>query len=67
MVLEPGVAKDHALPPEVRDSEERPLRVGLIMENYVYHFRDLPCFVRGATHVEHCKGDWAQDSRRILS
>jgi len=46
MVLEPGVAKDHALLPEVRDGEERPLRVGLIMENYIYHFGDLPCFVR---------------------
>ena len=56
MVLEPGVAKDHALLPKVRDGEEHPFRVGLIMENYVYHFRDLPCFVRGAIHVEHWYG-----------
>jgi len=56
MVLEPGVAKDHALLPEVRDGEERPLRVGLIMENYIYHFGDLPCFVRRAIHVEHRYG-----------
>jgi len=56
MVLEPGVAKDHALPPEIGDSEECPLRVGLITENYVYHFRDLPCFIRRATHIEHWYG-----------
>jgi len=36
MVLEPDVAKDHALLSEVRDSEEHPLKVGLIIENYVY-------------------------------
>ena len=53
MVLEPGVAEDHVLLPEVGDSEEHLFRVGLIMENYVYYFRDLPCFVRGAIHVEH--------------
>jgi len=56
MVLEPGIAEDHALLPKIRDSEECPFRVGLIMENYVYHFRDLPCFVRGAIYVEHRYG-----------
>jgi len=34
MVFEPGVAKDHALLPEVRDGEERPFRVGLVTEDY---------------------------------
>ena len=53
IVLEPGVAKDHALPPEVGDGKEHSLRVDLIMENYIYHFRDLPCFVRRAIHIEH--------------
>ena len=56
MVLEPGVTEDHALLPEVRDSEERSFRVGLITENYVFHFGDLPCFVRGAVHIEHRYG-----------
>jgi len=56
MVLEPGVAKDHVLLPEVGDSEERPFRVGLITEDYIYHFRDLPRFVRGAVYVEHRYG-----------
>ena len=56
MVLEPGVAKDHALLPEVRDSKERPFGVGLIMEDYVHYFGDLSCFVRGAVHVEHRYG-----------
>jgi len=53
MVLEPGVAEDHVLLPEVRDGKECPFRVGLIMENYIYHFRDSSCFVREAIHVEH--------------
>jgi len=56
MVLEPGVAEDHALLPEVRDGKERPFRVGLIMEDYIYYFKDLSCFVRGAVHVEHRYG-----------
>jgi len=56
MVLEPGVAEDHALLPKVGDGEKRPLRVGLITENYVYHFGDLLCFVREAVHIEHWYG-----------
>jgi len=56
MVLEPGVAEDHALLPEVRDGKERPFGVGLIMEDYIHHFRDLSCFVRGAIYVEHWYG-----------
>ena len=53
MVLEPGVAEDHALLPKVRDGKEWSFRVGLITENYIYYFGDLPCFVRGAVYVEH--------------
>jgi len=30
--------------------------VGLITENYIYYFRDLSCFVRGAVYVEHRYG-----------
>jgi len=56
MVLEPSVAEDHALLPEVRDGKERPFGVGLIMEDYVHYFGDLSCFVRGAVHVEHQSG-----------
>jgi len=56
MVLEPGVTEDHVLLPEVRDGEECPLGVGLITEDYIYHFGDLSCFVRGAVHVEHWYG-----------
>ena len=53
IVLEPDVAKDHALLPEVRDGKEYPFRVGLITEDYIHHFRDLSCFIRKAIHVEH--------------
>ena len=56
MVLEPGVAKDYALLPKVRDGEEHSFRVDLITEDYTYHFGDSSCFVRGAVHVEHWYG-----------
>ena len=56
MVLEPGVAEDHVLLPEVGDGEERPFGVGLITEDYIHHFGDLLCFVRGAVYVEHRYG-----------
>jgi len=53
MVLEPGIAEDHALLPEVRDGKKCPFGVGLIMEDYIHHFGDLSCFVRGAVHIEY--------------
>jgi len=56
IVLEPGVTEDHALFPEVRDGEEHPFGVGFIMDDYVYHFRDLSGFIRGTVHVEHWYG-----------
>jgi len=56
MVLEPGVAEDHALLPKVRDSEEHSFGVGFITEDYVYHFRDLSGFVRRTVYIEHWYG-----------
>jgi len=56
MVLEPGVAEDHALLPKVRDGEEHPFRVGLIIKDYIHHFGDSSYFVRGAIHIEHQYG-----------
>jgi len=56
MVLEPGVTKDHALLPEVRDGKEHPFGVGLITGDHVYHFGDLSCFVRRAVYIEHRYG-----------
>jgi len=56
MVLEPGVAKDHALLPKVRDSKECSFKVGLITEDYIHYFGDSSCFVRGAIHIEHWYG-----------
>jgi len=56
MVLEPGVTEDHALLPEVGDSEEYPFGVGFITEDHVYHFGDLSGFVRRTVHVEHRYG-----------
>ena len=53
MVLEPSVAEDHALLPEVRDGKEHPFGVGFITEDHVYYFGDLSSFVRGTVYVEH--------------
>ena len=56
MVLEPGIAKDHALLSKAGDGEECPFRVGLVLEDYIYHFGDLTCFVGGAVHVVYWYG-----------
>jgi len=56
VVLEPGIAKDHALLSKAGDSKECPFRVGLVTEDYIYYFRDLPCFVGGAIYVVHWYG-----------
>jgi len=51
MVLEPDVTEDHVLPSEARDSKKRPFRVGFVMENHVYHFRDLTCLIGEAVYI----------------
>ena len=56
VVLEPGITEDHALSSEAGDSEEHPFGVGFVMENHVYHFQDLTCFVGGAIHIVHRYG-----------
>ena len=56
VVLEPGITEDHVLPSEAGDSEEHPFRVGFVMENHVYHLRDLTCLVGGAIHIVHQYG-----------
>jgi len=56
VVLEPGITEDHVLPSKAEDSEERPFGVGFVIEDYVYHFRDLTCLIGGAIHVVHWYG-----------
>ena len=56
VVLEPGVAKDHALLSETRDSKEHPFRVGFVIENYIYYFGDLTGLIRRAIYVVHWYG-----------
>jgi len=56
VVLEPGITEDYVLPSKAGDSKERPFRVGFVMENHVYHFRDLTCLIGGATHIVHQYG-----------
>ena len=51
VVIEPGITKDHVLPSKAGDSEERPFGVGFVIENHVYHFRDLTCLVGRAVHI----------------
>jgi len=53
VILEPGITEDHALSSEAGDSEERPFGVGFVIENHIYHFRDLTCLVGGAVHIVH--------------
>ena len=56
MVLELGVTEDHLLPSEAGDSKKRLFGVGFIMENHVYHFRDLTCLIGGAVYIVHWYG-----------
>jgi len=51
VVLEPSIAKDHTLLFKAGDSKECPFGVGLVTENYVYHFGDLSCFIGGAVYI----------------
>jgi len=56
VVLEPGITEDHVLLPKAGDSEERSFGVGFVVEDYIYNFGDLACFVRRAVHVVHRYG-----------
>jgi len=56
VVLEPGITEDHVLPSEAGDSKERSFRVGFVIENHIYHFRDLTCLVGGAVYIVHRYG-----------
>jgi len=56
VVLEPGITEDRVLPSKAGNSEEHPFRVGFVMENHVYHFRDLTCLVGGAIYIVHWYG-----------
>ena len=53
VVLEPDITEDHVLPSEAGNSEEHSFRVGFVMKNYVYYFRDLTCLVGEAVHIVH--------------
>jgi len=64
VVLEPGITEDHVLPSEARDSKERPFRLDFVMENYIYHFRDLTCLVGEAIHVVYWYG--ARDALGVV-
>jgi len=56
VVLEPGIAKNHALLSKAGDGKECPFRVSFVMENYIHHFGDLTCLVGGAIHIVHQYG-----------
>ena len=56
VVLEPGVAEDHALFFKTGDGEEHPFRVDFVTEDYVHYFGDLTGLVGGAVHVVHWYG-----------
>jgi len=63
VVLEPGITKDHVLPSEAGDSEEHPFGVGVVTENYIYHFGDLTCLIGRAVYIVHWY--WARDAHGV--
>jgi len=56
VVLEPDVTEDHVLPFEARDSKKHPFGVDFIIENHIYHFRDLTCLVGEVVYIVHQYG-----------
>jgi len=56
VILELGIAENHALLSKARDSKERPFRVSFVTKDYIHHFRDLTCLIGGAVHVVHSYG-----------
>jgi len=56
MVLEPGIAEDHALLSKAGDSEEHPFGVSFVTEDYIHHFGDLTCLIGGAIYIVHWYG-----------
>jgi len=54
VVLEPVVAQDQTLFPKSGDGQEHPLRVSLVVENYVHNLGGLFCLVRRTVDIE----DW---------
>ena len=52
VVLELVIAQDQTLFPKSRDSQEHPLEVSLVAENYVHNLGDLSCFIRGTVNIE---------------
>ena len=56
VILEPGIAKDHALLSKAGDGKECSFGVGLVAEDYIYYFGNLPCFVGGAVYIVYQHG-----------
>ena len=52
MIFEPVVAEDQALLPESGDSQEHPLGVSLVPENYIHNLGNLSCLIRGTVDIE---------------
>jgi len=50
--FEPGEAQNEVLFAKARDGEEHPFRVGVVLEDYVSHFRDFPSLIWSAVHIE---------------
>jgi len=56
VVLEPDIAKDHALLSKTGDGKKCPFGVGFVTKDYVYYFGDLTSLIGGAVHVVHQYG-----------
>jgi len=60
--FEPGEAQNEVLFAKARDGKEHPFRVGVVLEDYISHFRDFPSLIWSAIHIK--DGDGA---RQLLS
>ena len=59
MILEPVVAEDQALLPESGDSQEHPLRVSLVLENYIERTKSLSMKLPVAPESRRALTEWS--------
>ena len=65
--FELGEAQNKVLFVKARDGEEHLSRVGVVLEDYVSHFRDFPSLIWSAVHVEDRDGARQLPSADLVS
>ena len=65
--FEPGEAQNEVLFAKARDGKEHLFRVGVVLEDYISHFRDFPGLIWSAVHIEDRDGAKQLPSADLVS